>query len=90
MGRDRLHRRRFLFHNLEDGLATGSRGEGRQEMRGIRTRRLPGRELLRAGVRGVGDIYRVLSKAALEPVLYRGRRKLSGSPKRRDGTLQFG
>ncbi len=73
----------------EDGLATGSRGEGRQEMRGIRTRRLPGRELLRAGVRGAGVVQRALSAAALEPVLYCGRLNLSGSPKRRDGALQF-
>jgi hypothetical protein len=90
MGRHRLYRRRLLFVDLENGLTAGSRSEGREKMRGIRTRRLRGGELFRARLRGTGDLHRILQATALESVLYRGRPNLSGGTKRRDSALQLG
>ena len=88
LGRDRLYRRWLLLIELEDALATRSRGEGRQRMRAIRTRRLPGHELLGpecvALATFIGSYRRrrwILSFTA-------GGDDLSRGAKRRDGELQ--
>jgi len=87
---DRLHRRRLPLLELEDSPASGNRGEGDKRMRAVRTRSLPGRELLRPGMHRARDFDRIMRAAALEPVIHGRPRYRSPSPKCRDRALLRG